>query len=235
MFEGKRILLVDDEADFRDSLAKELVGRGYFVYPVGDCDTFAKSLESINPDLVLIDKMIGEDDGFDLIHKIRQHPELSPIPIIIVTGSASLENKKEAIFLGADDFIAKPISIDDLELRIVANLRRAKNFISEEHLIRVGDIDVDLRRQSVKISGQILDLTTTEYKIFLELFSRRGEVVSREQLAQRFLSLRNSNARTLDVHINSLRKKLGSSASFLKTVRGRGYLFDYNPDGQSMA
>lgn len=228
VFTGKRILLVDDDPVFRTEISKALVEKGFFVYPKKNSEDFIESLKTSEPDVILLDKEIGDEDGFDLIHEVRHHPVLSATPILIVTGLATLENKKIATMFGADDVLAKPVDVEELELRIVANLRRSKSYQVEENLLRFGDVEVDVRNQSVMLRGQEIQLTRTEYKIFLELLSKRGEIVNREQLAQRFLSLRNSSARTLDVHINSLRKKLGELSGCLKTIRGRGYMFQYS-------
>jgi two-component system alkaline phosphatase synthesis response regulator PhoP len=225
VFEGKRILLVDDDPTYRTEISKALAERGFFVYPKKNKAEFMDSLETEFPDIILLDKEIGEEDGFDLIHQVRRHHHLCAIPIIIVTGLATIENKKQATLFGADDVLAKPVDINELELRIIANLRRSQSYQVEESVLSFGDIDVDVRNQTVSIHKQEIQLTRTEYKIFLELLTKRGEIVNREQLAQRFLSLRNSNARTLDVHINSLRKKLGVFSPQLKTIRGRGYMF----------
>lgn len=227
VFEGKRILLVDDDPEFRTEISKALAEKGFFVYPKKNTEDFIEALSTSEPDIILLDKEIGDEDGFDLIHEVRKHPILNATPILIVTGLATMENKKVATMFGADDVLAKPVNIDDLELRIVANLRRSKSYQMEENTLRFGDVEVDVRNQIVSLCGQEIQLTRTEYKIFLELLTKRGEIVNREQLAQRFLSLRNSSARTLDVHINSLRKKLGDLAPCLKTIRGRGYMFQY--------
>lgn len=228
MFEGKRVLLVDDDIDYQNEVSKYLANKGFFVYPRSNKTQFLESLNKDHPDIVLVDKEIGPEDGFDLIHEVRRHQALNTIPIIIVTGLASLENRKQAIMLGADDMLSKPVSLAELELRIIANLRRSKSYHLSDHLLTFNEIEVDLRTHEVKIQGTVLNLTKTEYKIFLELVSKRGVIINREQIAQRFLSLRNSNNRTLDVHINSLRRKLGTYAACVKTIRGRGYMFHYD-------
>ena len=225
MFKGKRVLLVDDDQDYLVEVSKYLSGKGFFVYPKSTMSLFMESLNKDHPDIVLLDKEIGKEDGFDLIHEVRTHEKLSSLPIIIVSGVTSSDAKKEAIMLGADDFLEKPLSLSDLELRIISCLRRSKSYHRNDHLLTFSDIEVDLRTHVVKIGDQVLSLTMTEYKIFVELVSKRGTVVNREQIAQRFLSFRNTNARTLDVHINSLRKKLGKYAECIKTIRGRGYMF----------
>ena len=225
MFAGKRILLVDDDVEYQNQVSTYLAGEGYFVYPRSNKEQFMDSLNGDQPDIVLVDKEIGVEDGFDLIHEVRKHSYLNTLPIIIVSGNADIDTRKEAILLGADDFVGKPVSLSDLQLRIISCLRRSKSYQAGDHILSFSEIEVDLRTHSVKIGAQDLDLTKTEYKIFIELASKRGAVVNREQIAQKFLSLRNTNARTLDVHINSLRKKLGSYSKCVKTIRGRGYMF----------
>ncbi|MEM7646820.1 MAG: response regulator, partial [Pseudomonadota bacterium] len=115
MFEGKRILIVDDDASFRTEVASFLASRGFSVYSKGTKDHFLASLEADSPDIVLLDKEIGKEDGFDLIHSVRHHGTHNALPIIIVTGHSNLENKKQAILLGADDLISKPVSLEELE------------------------------------------------------------------------------------------------------------------------
>ena len=225
MFQGKKVLIVDDELEYQMEVSSYLAGRGFFVYPKKTKQEFLDSLEKDSPDIALIDKQIGFEDGFDLIHAVRQHPELQNIPIIVVTGAADFENKIEAIKLGADDLVNKPVSLPDLELKIIACLRRSGSYHVNEQLISFKDIEINLRTHKVSIAGKEVDLTNTEYKIFFELVAKKGEILNREQIAQRFLSLNNSSVRTLDVHINSLRKKLGPHSERIKTIRGRGYMF----------
>ena len=225
MFEGKRILMVDDDDGFRTEVASFLASRGFSVYAKGTKESFLFSLDSDRPDIVLLDKEIGDDDGFDLIHAVRHHESLNALPIIIITGHSNLENKRQAILMGADDMMSKPIKLEELELNIISNLRRSKSYHVNDRVLKFQEIEVDIRSHRVTLRGADADLTNTEYKILLELLAKRDTVVNREQLAHRFLSLRNSSSRTLDVHINSLRKKLGDYAGCLKTIRGRGYMF----------
>ncbi|NQZ19363.1 MAG: response regulator transcription factor, partial [Bdellovibrionales bacterium] len=224
MYEGKKVLIVDDELEYQMEVSSYLVGRGFFVYPKKNKQEFLDSLNSDSPDIALIDKQIGFEDGFDLIHEVRQHRELKNIPIIVVTGSTEFENKIEAIKLGADDLVHKPVSLPDLELKIIASLRRSGSYHVNEQILSFKDIEINLRTHKVSIDGSEIDLTNTEYKIFFELVAKKGEILNREQIAHRFLSLNNSSVRTLDVHINSLRKKLGTHAERIKTIRGRGYM-----------
>ena len=112
-----------------------------------------------------------------------------------------------------------------MEQRIYANLRRSGSYETEAQLIDYQDIHINLRSREVFLSEEKLSLTNIEYKILMELLTRKGEIIHRERLVNRVLTVRNSSTRTLDVHINSLRKKMGDYSSQIKTVRGKGYLF----------
>ena len=138
MFQGKRILLLDDDPNFRDEISKALAEKGYFVYPKKSTEDFRQSLDTVGPDLILLDKEVGDEDGFDLIHELRKHPTLHTVPILIVTGLATMENKKMATMFGADDVLSKPLDIEELELRIVANLRRSQSYQNEDNILRFG-------------------------------------------------------------------------------------------------
>ena len=225
MYKGKRVLIVDDELEFQMEVSSYLVGRGFFAYPKKSKKEFLESLEKDSPDIALIDKRLGFEDGFELIHEIRKNEKHQNLPIIVVTGCVEFENKIQAIQLGADDLIHKPISLPDLELKIIAGLRRSGSYQVNEQLISFKDVEINLRTHRVSVGGYEMDFTNTEYNIFFELVAKKGEILNREQIAERFLSLNNSNVRTLDVHINSLRKKLGPHAHRIKTIRGRGYMF----------
>ncbi len=225
MLKDKKILIVDDDAEYKKEISASLQDRGFIVYSSSNIADFLQALDLYQPDVAIIDKELDGEDGFDLIHEVRLHPTFRTLPIIVVTGKATMENKRQAILMGADDLMRKPVSSEDLELAILSNLRRSHSFRGSESLIQFQGIEVDLRSHIVKIEGKLVQLTRTEYQIFVELVSKRGEIVSREQLSNRFLSFRNSSSRTLDVHINSLRKKIHDHSSSIKTIRNRGYMF----------
>lgn len=225
MFINTKVLIVDDDQDFRLSLSSHLAGLGCFVIPVGTSASFLEALDQQQPTLTIIDKQIGFEDGFDLIHSIRNHKTLSAIPIIVISGQVSSHSKSEAISIGADDFLPKPVNLQDLELRLRANLRRSMSYINEENFVKIEEIRINLRTHCVEIGDNKIDLTMTEYKIFAELALKRDEIVSRDAIALKFLSLKNQNPRTIDVHITSLRRKLNQYGSRIKTIRGRGYMF----------
>ena len=225
MLNGKKVVLVDDDPGFRNELASFLYSLGCFSYPCSSISAFMEILGKEKPDLALVDKEIGYEDGFDIVHKVRHSDKFSSMPIIMITGMASEENKSDAINLGADDLLAKPLSLKELELRMIANLRRSASYSISDKVVAVGEITINLTKHSLRLGDQPVDLTQTEYKIVSELLLKKGQIVNREQIAQKFLSMRNTNSRTIDVHINSLRKKLGDLGGQIKTIRGRGYMF----------
>ncbi len=225
MIKDKRVLIVDDDIEFQQAVASFLVTQGCFVMPTKTCQDFLTALEKESPDIALIDKEIGFEDGFDLIHAIRKHDRFNALPVIVITGKATEPNKHEAIQIGADDLLAKPVSLKDLKLRMTALFRRSQSYLQDEQVLSLDGIKINLHQHLIKIDGQAIDLTKTEYKLFTELALKKGQILSREMVAQKFLSLKNQNPRTIDVHMTSLRKKLGDYGRCIKTVRGRGYMF----------
>lgn len=225
--EGKKFLLVDDDVEFQQSLSGYLMNRGAFVVPTKTSGDFLLALEKENPDVLLIDKEIGFEDGFDLIHQIRRLENFNKIPIIVITGQANEANKIEAIQIGADDLLPKPVNLQDLELRAQAVLRRSHSYLTKDSILSLKGIQINLREHRISIHGEPIELTKTEYKIFLELAIKRDQIISREAVAQKFLSLRNQSPRTIDVHVTSLRKKLKKYGTCIKTIRGRGYMFHF--------
>lgn len=225
MVTNKNVLVVDDDPTFRQLISTHLASLGAFVSGCETNDEFIKRYQQINPDVILLDKEIGEDNGFDLIDVVRKHPSLSNIPIIIVSGAADEYTRHEAVTIGADDVLSKPLSFRELETRLIANLRRSKSYTDQENIYCMGGIKINFTRHHLTIDENPVELTRTEYKILTELILKSEQIVNRDYIASKFLSLKNSNARTIDVHINSLRKKLGQYSGCLKTIRGRGYMF----------
>lgn len=115
--------------------------------------------------------------------------------------------------------------MEELFARIEASLRRSNSYLTPERTITFQNLRINLRTHQVFVDESLIELTSTEYRVFLELILKRGEILPREKLASKFLTLRNNNPRTLDVHVTSLRKKLGHFSDHIKTVRGRGYMF----------
>src|SRR2546423_4618469 len=225
---AETILLVEDDQDTARALTKALESSGYRVTAV-DTGTEARSIiEHVRPDLILLDLMLPDTDGLVLTTALKS---LTSSPIIICSARQEQVDRVLGLKLGADDFVAKPFDLDELEARIEAVLRRATRIreaaSSPPDQIRVDELLISQSRGTVSIGGQVVHLTPTEYRLLVALASRPDEVLSRETLGQivwRYQDL--GTGHLIDVHIGRLRLKLRRSsktAPLIVTVRGKGY------------
>jgi DNA-binding response OmpR family regulator len=222
------ILLVEDDPDIARSLSKALESSGYRVTAV-DTGAEARSIiEHVRPDLILLDLMLPDTDGLVLTTALKN---LTTAPIIICSARQEQVDRVLGLKLGADDFVAKPFDLDELEARIEAVLRRASRVretpASPPDQIRVDDLLISQSRGTVSIGGQPVHLTPTEYRLLVALASRPDEVLTREALGQIVWGYQDlGTGHLIDVHIGRLRLKLrraSKSAPVIVTVRGKGY------------
>lgn len=222
------ILLVEDDPDTARSLTKALESSGYRVTAV-DTGAEARSIiEHVHPDLILLDLMLPDTDGLVLTTALKN---LTSAPIIICSARQEQVDRVLGLKLGADDFVAKPFDLDELEARIEAVLRRASRVrevaTTPPDQIRVDDLLISQSRGTVSIGGQQVHLTPTEYRLLVALASRPDEVLSRETLGQLVWGYQDlGTGHLIDVHIGRLRLKLRRSsktAPVIVTVRGKGY------------
>jgi two-component system, OmpR family, phosphate regulon response regulator PhoB len=230
------ILVVEDESDIAALVAYHLARASYRVRTVGDGAEALRVVDGERPDLIVLDLMLPTVSGFDVLRTLRQRPDLESMPVILLTAGKDEQDRIEALQLGADDYVPKPFSPQELVLRVGAVLRRVQQQPPAEgdgRLVRVGPVVVDTGASIARVAGRPLDLTRTEYRLLLVLVEGRGRVQSRRQLLQ---SVWDTSAdittRTVDMHVQRLRKKLGPAADWLETVRGFGYRFlTEAPDG----
>ena len=177
------------------------------------------------PDLALVDIMLPNLSGTDLVSHLRQDPRTAAVPIVMMTAKGEETDVVAGLRLGADDYVTKPFSMSVLVARVAAVLRRAAVLGGAgQRAVRAGPIALDPRRRSVEVDGQAVALTVTEFRLLAALVAARGRVLTRHQLVDQAISLRAVVAdRTIDVHLASLRKKLGPARSLIQTVRGVGY------------
>lgn len=222
-----RVLVVEDEADIRRILKDLLESQGFHVVDLSSGHAILHQIELHRPDVLLVDQMMPGITGSELIAQIRKDDRHTSLPIIMVTGLSGEEDKVRVLNLGADDYVTKPFLPKELAARINALVRRtaARELASKtepQELIR-GDIRIELRSHRAFIMNEEVQLTLTEFKILRELLRQVDHVLTREQLRERALESVNVTDRTIDVHMASLRKKLGPVGDIIETVRGVGY------------
>jgi two-component system alkaline phosphatase synthesis response regulator PhoP len=226
MSHKKRILLIEDEEDIAALIKLQAEASGYKMHVEVDGINGYRAVEREKPDLVLLDIMLPGQNGFDVCRKIKNHPDLKSIPVIILTAKSDELDMMLGLELGADDYVAKPFSPKVLFSRIKAVLRRGKEPEKAPKLICFGDFSVEVDRYLLKKKDKPVTVTLSEFGILCRLLANQGKVLTRNQLLD---DIHNDDAfivdRNIDVHIASLRKKLGPDFNWIETVRGVGYRF----------
>lgn len=217
------VLIVDDEEDMRDMVQMYLENAGFTcIQASGGKDTY-RIIQEQNIDLILLDIMMPNEDGFQVCEKVR---EKTNVPIIFLSAKAEEWDKVKGLQLGGDDYIVKPFSPGELTARIHAVLRRAGNIKSEEETLKIGKISIDSKARTVAVEGKNLQLTLKEYELLLFLVQNKNQAFSREQLLEKIWGMDYAGSlRTVDTHVKTLRMKLGN-ADYIGTVWGIGYKFE---------
>ena len=223
-----QILVVEDERDIAALVAYHLTKEGFRVRTVGSGDDAMDAVRNERPDLVVLDLMLPEMSGYEVLQEMRRRTELQEVPVVVLTARRDEADRIRGLELGADDYLTKPFSPQELVLRIGAVLRRvrAAPVAGTGRVLRGGPIQVDLSAMAVFVHGEPLDLTPTEYRLLVSLMERKGRVQSRRQLLQSAWDIDvQIETRTVDMHIQRLRGKLGEAGDLVETVRGFGYRF----------
>jgi two-component system alkaline phosphatase synthesis response regulator PhoP len=222
----KRILLIEDEEDIASLIKLQAEALGYKLHVEVDGINGFHAVEREKPDLVILDLMLPGQNGLDVCRKIKSHPDLRAIPVVILTAKSEEIDIVLGLELGADDYVAKPFSPKVLFSRIKAVLRRAKEPEKTAKVLKFGEFSLDVDRYLLKKGDYIVPITLSEFGILRRLIAHRGKVLTRNQLLD---DIQNEDAfivdRNIDVHIAALRKKLGPSFIWIETVRGVGYRF----------
>lgn len=222
----KKILIIDDEIHIVELLKFNLENNGYKVdYSYDGFDGYLKTKE-FQPDLILLDWMLPNISGIDLLKKIRSDETLEQTPVIMLTAKNMEEDKLEGLEDGADDYITKPFSVKEVLARITSVLRRYKYTSNEKiEVLKADDIQVNVNKHIVTKNGQEIELTLKEFQILKLLIENKGNVLTRTFLLDKIWGYDYyGETRTLDVHIRHLRKKIGDNDSkLIETVRGVGY------------
>lgn len=217
------IYIVEDDKNIREIEAFSLKNIGYTVEGFECAKDFFKRLETKKPSLVLLDIMLPDTDGLEIIRQLRTKSETVNIPIILVTAKSTEIDKVKGFDVGADDYITKPFGVMELISRVKALLRRSRS-INEEKVLNFEEISMNLERHQVMVSDEIVELTYKEYELLKLLMQNSGIVLSRDTIMDKVWGIDyEGESRTLDMHIKTLRRKLGESGSHIKTVRSVGY------------
>ena len=223
---GKSILVVEDEADLAELLRYNLQREGYVCRCARDGASAVPEATRYPPDLIVLDRMLPGLSGDEVISQLRRDPRTAGIAIIMLTAKAEEADALVGFALGADDYVTKPFSMKLLLARVGALLRRKASAQSSEQVLVAGSIRLDTGRYEVTVDEQVIPLTVTEFRLLKAVMAARGRVLSRGQLIDGALG--NGTVvtdRAVDVHVTSLRKKLGAAAAWIQTIRGVGYAF----------
>ena len=222
---GERILVVDDEPDIVALVAYHLARSGYRVSTAGSGTEALQAARDEQPALIILDLMLPELSGFQVLERIRADKGLSETPVLMLTARREESDRVQGLSLGADDYLVKPFSPQELVLRVRNILRRTRVTTAERrNVIDIGDVEIDRDAHTVTRNGGLVDLTATEYKLLTTLADRRGRVQSRAQLLEAvWESAPDIQTRTVDMHVQRLRAKLGAAGEMIETVRGFGY------------
>ncbi len=218
------VAVIDDEPDIRELVALHLKRAGFETETFEKADDFLRFLDSNRPDLIVLDLMLPDADGLDVCKLLRKSDTYAQIPIIMLTAKGEETDRILGLELGADDYVTKPFSPRELVARVKAVLRREiKPEVGEiQHI--AGIIRIDPGKHEVKLKGEVIDLTSTEFRILQLLASKRGWVFSRDQILDYLWGQEKAVLdRTIDVHIKHLREKMGEAAYLIKNVRSVGY------------
>ena len=229
MRERKTVLVIEDEPDIQELLEFNLHKQGFNVLVAGDGETGLTSAVEHKPDLIILDIMLPGLDGLEVCKEIRKNSELDTAVILMLTAKSEEADMVVGLELGADDYLTKPFSPKELVARVRAHLRRNRNNNSglpdgEKGILKHKEITIDCRKHEVKVSDETVQFTLAEFKLLKALVEDVGRVFTRDQLINviagedTFLVGRN-----IDVHIRSVRKKLGEFAEMIETIRGVGY------------
>jgi len=220
----KTILIIEDEHDLAELVAFNLEKDGYRALVAYDGTAGLESARRHRPDLILLDLMLPGIMGTELCKLLKGNEKTAAIPVIMLTAKGEEIDRVVGFEVGADDYIVKPFSSRELLLRIKAVLRRSIPEQESEKLLRIGPLTIDTVRHLVTVGSEAIVLTTTEFKLLINLAERTGRVQSRDLLLKNVWGYNYiGDTRTVDTHITRLRTKLGEAGELIKTVRGFGY------------
>lgn len=218
------IYFVEDDDNIRKLVCYALMKEGYDIKGFPAPGVFWEETEKKLPELVLLDVMLPEEDGFSILGRLQCDSRYRDIPVIMLTAKDSEFDKVTGLDMGADDYIAKPFGMTELVSRVHAVLRRyEKTKNKDEGVYKTGNLYLDVNKHIINVAGKQVDLSYKEFLLLTVLLKAGGNVVKREELLNKVWGEYYEESRTLDVHIRKLRIKLGEAGNYIKTVKNVGY------------
>lgn len=218
------VYIIEDDLDIREMESYALQNSGFHVREFGDSADFYAACEQQLPDIVLLDIMLPNESGLDILRKLRENARTMHLPIIMVTAKSTELDRVRGLDMGADDYIVKPFGIMELVSRTKALLRRATPKHPQDQLV-FENIALDDKRRTVEVDGTPCELTFKEFELLKFLMQNQDIALSREKILDNVWGFAyHGESRTVDMHIKTLRQKLGPSGALIRTVRNVGYI-----------
>ena len=219
------IYIVEDDLNIREIELFALKNSGYQAAGFETAKDFFRALGERLPELILLDIMLPDEDGMSILHRLRQRADTQRIPVILVTAKSSELDKVKGLDGGADDYLATPFGVMELIARVKALLRRSG--AGDESVLTCGNVTLDSEKRMVSVDGRPVELTFKEFELLRLLMKNHGIVISRDVIMERVWdSSFEGESRTIDVHVRTLRQKLGEGGALIKTIRNVGYMAD---------
>lgn len=218
------IYCVEDDESIRELVVYTLENTGFTAEGFADGKTFSQKMSEKKPDLVLLDIMLPGEDGNEILSKIRSNSDTKRLPVIMLTAKGTEYDKVLSLDNGADDYVTKPFGMMELISRIRAVLRRTGGIEEQKDILTAGPISMDTDKHEVSVNGRMITLTLKEFNLLKMLLEHPGSVLTRNQLLSEIWGYDfDGETRTVDVHVRTLRQKLGEAGDEIETVRGVGY------------
>ncbi len=219
------IYIVEDDESIREIEEFALMNAGHKVVGFADAKSFYKKMEDVFPDLILLDVMLPDESGYDIVRKIRKNADIKRVPVIMVTAKTTELDLVRGLEDGADDYIKKPFSVMELITRVKALLRRTEP--PEIKTLSLDGLTINNEKREVRVDDEIVELTFKEYELLQLLLINKGMVMPRDTIMDHIWGISyEGESRTLDMHIKTLRQKLGAYGSRIRTVRNVGYVIE---------
>ena len=225
------IYCVEDDDDIRELMLYTLRTTGFEAQGFPNSELFWQAMEQVKPDLILLDIMLPGSDGLSSLEELRAKKSSESIPVIMATAKGTEFDKVKGLDMGADDYLVKPFGMMEMISRIKAVLRRTQSHLQEDKTLTIGSISLDVQNYTVKKDNKVIHLTLKEFELFALLMKNPNRVFTRQELlnqvwGEHFVG----ETRTVDVHIGTLRTKLGDASHLIKTIRGVGYRLEEEND-----